>query len=159
MIYERYIDKLFKSPTSRRYFERIFGVMDEKEWRNIYTLIAEVTVCTNLRIFQHKILNIVDSRLCSLCNSAEESVLHLFLKCRISSALWFQVQSWCTGVINLPDLSPKIIYFGISSGISDNLVLNNHILCFTTNFYMITETMPVESLYVHFSATFARFRK
>ena len=55
-------------------------------------------------------------------------VLHLFLECRISSALWLQVQSWCTGVINLPDLCPKIIYFGISSGTSDNLVLNNHII-------------------------------
>ena len=99
MIYEGYSDKLFKSPTSRKYFKRIFGVMDEKEWRTIYTLTAEVTVCTNLRIFQYKILNnilylngrlfqmhIVYSGLCSLCNSAEEFVLHLFLKCRISSA-------------------------------------------------------------------------
>ena len=66
--------------------------MDEDEWRNIYILTAKVTICTNLRILQYKILNnilylnarlfkihIVDSRLCSLCNSAEESVLHLFL--------------------------------------------------------------------------------
>ena len=141
MIYEAYINKLFKPPTSRRYFERIFGVMDEEEWRNIYTLVAKVTVSTNLRIFQYKILNnilylnarlfkmhMVDSGLCSLCKSAEESVLHLFLECRISSALWLQVQLWCTGVINLPDLCPKIIYFGISSGTSDNLVLNNHII-------------------------------
>ena len=141
MIYEVYINKLFKPPTSIRYFERIFGVIDEGRWRNIYTLTANVTVCTNLRILQYKILNdilylkvplfkihLVDSGLCSLCNSAEESVLHLFLECRISSALWLQVQSWCTGVINLLDLSPKIIYFGISSGASDNLVLNNHII-------------------------------
>ena len=35
------------------------------------------------------------------------------------------MQSWCTGVINLLDICPKIIYFGISS---DNLVLNNHIV-------------------------------
>ena len=149
MIYEDYINKLFKPPTSRRYFERIFGVMDEEEWRNIYKLTANVTVCTNLGIFQHKILNnilylnarlfkmhLVDLRLRSFCNSAEESVLHLLLECRISSALWLQVQSWCTGVINLPDLSPKIIYFGISSGTSDNLVLNNHvILLFKTFLY------------------------
>ena len=77
--------------------------MEEEEWRNIYTLTAKVTVCTSLRIFQYKILNnilylnarlfkmhMADSRLCSLCNSAEESVLHLFLKCRISSALWLK---------------------------------------------------------------------
>ena len=57
MIYEAYISKLFKSPTSRRYFERIFGAMDEEEWRNIHTLTATVTVSTCLRIFQYKILN------------------------------------------------------------------------------------------------------
>ena len=106
MIYEACISKVFKLPTSRRYFERIFGVMEEEEWRNIHTLTAKVTVCTSLRIFQYKILNnilylnarlfkmhMVDSGLCSLYNSAEESVLHLFLECRISSALWLQVQS------------------------------------------------------------------
>ena len=141
MIYEACISKVFKPPTSRRYFERILGVIEEEEWRNIYTLKAKVTVCTSLRIFQYKILNnilylnarlfkmhMVDSGLCSLCNSAEESVLHLFLECRISSALWLQVQSWCTGVITLPDLSPKIIYFGINSGTFENLALNNHIV-------------------------------
>ena len=52
MIYEACIKKVFKPPTSRRYFERIFGVMEEEEWRNIYTLTAKVTVCTSLRIFQ-----------------------------------------------------------------------------------------------------------
>ena len=46
----------------------------------------------------------------------------------MSSALWPQVQSWCTGVINLPDLCPKLIYFGINSGTFENLVLNNHII-------------------------------
>ena len=37
MIYEAYINKFFKPPTSGRYFERIFRVMDEEKWRNIYT--------------------------------------------------------------------------------------------------------------------------
>ena len=141
MIYEVGISKVFKPPTSRRYFERILGVIEEEEWRNIYILTAKVTVCTSLRIFQYKILNnilylnarlfkrhMVDSGLCSVCNSAEESVLHLFLECRISSALWVQVQSWYTGVITLPDLSPKIVYFGINSGTFENLVLNNRII-------------------------------
>ena len=44
MIYEACITKDFKPPTSRRCFERIFGVMEEEEWRNIYTLTAKVTV-------------------------------------------------------------------------------------------------------------------
>ena len=73
-------------------------------------------------------MHMVDSGLCSLCNSAEESVLHLLLECRITSALWLQVQSWSTGVITLPDLSPKIIYFGINSGTFGNLFLNSHII-------------------------------
>ena len=98
--YEANVDKIFKPPTSRRYFEGIFGVMKKEKWRSIHTLTANGTVCTSLRIFQYKILDdilylnarlfemhIVDSGLCPLCNSAEESVLHLFLECRISSAL------------------------------------------------------------------------
>ena len=167
MIYETCISKVFKPPTSRRYFECIFGVMEEEEWRNIYTLTAKVTVFTSLRVFQYKILNnilylnarlfkmhVVDSVLCSLCNCAEESVLHLFLKCRISSALWFQVQSWSNGVITLPDLSPKILYFGINSGSLKNLVFNNHIILLHNKFLYDYRNDACRISYVHFITTF-----
>ena len=40
----------------------------------------------------------------------------------------FKVQSWSTGVITLPDLSPKMIYLGINSGTFENLALNNQII-------------------------------
>ena len=57
-----------------------------------------VTIYTNLRIFQYKILNnvlylneklfkfkIVSSPLCSFCNSENETLIHLFYSCNLCS--------------------------------------------------------------------------
>ena len=60
-----------------------------------------VTIKTNLRIFQYKILNnvlylneklfklkIVSSRLCYFCNSENETPIHLLYSCNQTKSLW-----------------------------------------------------------------------
>ena len=61
-----------------------------------------VTIDTNLRIFQYKILNnmlylneklfkfeIIVSPLCSFCNFEDETPIHLFYSCNQTNSLWF----------------------------------------------------------------------
>ena len=89
----------------------------------------------------------MDLRLCSLYNAAEESVLHLFLECRISpvpklytlvSVLFFLILQITRSIIpyNKPKATAVNMGSGISSCTSNNAVLNNNIiLCYEKILY------------------------
>ena len=64
-----------------------------------------VTIDTNLRIFQYKILNnalylneklfkfkIVSSPLCSFCNSENETPINIFYSCNQTESPWSKLQ-------------------------------------------------------------------
>ena len=89
-LYEILIDANNIKPTSQTYFENLFSNF-KPDWKSIYLLPRRVTLDTNLRMFQYKLLNNVlylnnmlfrfkkfYSPLCSYCNEEEESPLHLF---------------------------------------------------------------------------------
>ena len=82
------------------YFENLFSNF-KPDWKSIYLLPRRVTLDTNLRMFQYKLLNNVlylnnmlfrfkkvDSPLCSYCNEEEETPLHLFHSCLKTKQLW-----------------------------------------------------------------------
>ena len=90
-----------EEPTAQTYFEKKFQ-NPELEWKTIYTLPRRVTINTNLRIFQYKLLHNVLylnkmlykfgkklSPLCSFCMEEPESPIHLF---HSTNFLWMQVQ-------------------------------------------------------------------
>ena len=92
-LYEILIDANNIKPTSQTYFENLFSNF-KPDWKSIYLLPRCVTLDTNLRVFQYKLLNNVlylnnmlfrfkkvDSPLCSYCNEEEETPLHLFHSC------------------------------------------------------------------------------
>ena len=75
------------------YFEDLFQIKDI-DWKHVYLLPHWVTVDTNLRIFQYKILNNVlylneklfrfkkvSCPLCSFCQYENETPMHLFHGC------------------------------------------------------------------------------
>ena len=101
---------------------------------------AGVTLDTNIRMVQYKILNnilclnqrlyrmnLVESPLCSLCKREVESISHLFLKCEFSTRLWEETHRWCSPAITLPQLTEKIVYLGWLSN-DPQIILINHIL-------------------------------
>ena len=89
-LYEILIDANRIKPTSQTYFENLF-LNFKPDWKSIYLLPRRVTMDTNLRMSQYKLLNDVlyldnmlfrfkkvDSALCSYCNEEEDTPLHLF---------------------------------------------------------------------------------
>ena len=77
--------------TAQTYFEKKCQ-NPELEWKDIYTLPRRVTINTNLRIFQYKLLHNIlylnkmlykfgkkVSPLCSFCMEKPESAIHLFI--------------------------------------------------------------------------------
>ena len=89
-----------EKPTTQTYFRNIFQ-NPELEWKDISTLPRRVTINTNLRIVQHKLLhNILSfnkilykfgkkiSPLCSFCMKEPEIPIHLFHSCAKTNFLW-----------------------------------------------------------------------
>ena len=99
-LYEIIIDANNVKPTSQTYFENLFSNF-KPGWKSIYLLPRLVTLDTNPRMFQYKLLSNVfylnntlfrfknvDSPLCSYCNVEEETLLQLFHSCLKTKQLW-----------------------------------------------------------------------
>ena len=93
-----------EKPAAQTYFEKKFQ-NPELEWKDIYTSPRRVTINTNLRIFQYKLLHNIlypnemlykfrkkVSPLCSFCMEEPESPIHLFHSYIKTNFLWTQLQ-------------------------------------------------------------------
>ena len=100
---------------------------------------CRVTIDTNLRILQYKILNnvlyldeklfkckIVSSPLCPFCNSENETPIHLFYSCNQTKSLWPKLQELVNSEILLPQNTPQSAFFGFPDN-KENLEIINHL--------------------------------
>ena len=111
------------------------------EWSLVYTLPRKVTIDTSARSFQYKILNnilylnnrlykmtITENSLCSLCGNDSETILHFFCHCSITQNLWTQIQNWLTNILDIPELTSKIVILGKCPCQGATDILINHII-------------------------------
>ena len=72
----------------------------------------------------------VESPLCSLCNQASESVLHLFCTCTKTGNLWRQFCAWLADQnVMLPsNLEPQTAILGLWNEPMQDLTLLNHVI-------------------------------
>ena len=118
-LYKIPIDANKIKPTSQIYFENLFPNFNP-DWKSIYLLPRRVTLDTNLRMFQYKLLNNVlylnnmlfrfkkfDSPLCSYCNEEEETLLHLFHSFLKTKQLWNKIRQYFTQLINILHSTPQ----------------------------------------------------
>ena len=109
--------------------------------KEIYSLAFNVTLDTNLRVFQYKLLNriiftndklfkfkLLDSPSCTCCETNEESLEHLLFSCKITEFFWKEVLSWLAILKNeRVDFSLIDVLFGKFNIVEDFIVIN-HIL-------------------------------
>ena len=123
-VYKNLISNCFVHPTSQAHLLRKLNLQDVN-WQTVYMLPRYCTIDSHTRIFQYKILNnilfvnnrlfkmnIVNSELCSFCETEPETIIHLLCSCRKVKKLWSSVQQWCSKCFSLPDLSPKTAVLG-----------------------------------------------
>ena len=123
---------------SQIYFEKRFPNKWIK-WKCIYLMPRRVTIDTNLRIFQYKILNnvlslneklfkfkIVSPPLCSFFNSENETPIQLLYSCSQTKSLWSKLQELLNSEIILPQNTPQSAFFGFPNNI-ENFEMNNHL--------------------------------
>ena len=99
------------------------------------------SIDTSTRIFQYKILNnilylnnrlykmtITEGPLCSLCGDDLETILHFFCHCSITQKLWTQMQNWPSNILDIPELTSKIVILGKCPCQGATDILINHII-------------------------------
>ena len=149
--YQRLLKPIKKPPTAQNLLISLLGLPDI-DWKKVYMLPWQATIESSLCSFQYKILNnilylneklfkfkIVDSPLCSLCETENASVLHLFCACAVRSNLLEQFKLWVSD-ISLSDninIDPQTIIFGAWNINTPDFILINHmILLFKRYIYL-----------------------
>ena len=127
-------------PSARHKYSSIFNNCN-LDWDAIYLIPHAVTLDTKTRIFQYKLIyrilytnkslykmKMVDSPLCTFCQTSEESLEHLFSHCNFSLAFWRSVVLWIKSLhINIDFLDDHDIILGLTEKII-NWTLLNHII-------------------------------
>ena len=136
-IFSILILSLKNKPTSQNYFESLFPnyIID---WRQVCMLSRIITINSYQRNFQCKILHNmlylnkklytfgkIDSPLCSICHSNDESVIHLSCEYVRVSQLWSQLRIFFAADIDLPLLSPQTVIFDLLAE-TDKCIFQNH---------------------------------
>ena len=144
IIYFRFVQNLKSQPTSAKYFEKKLQPQDNINWNHVFLLPRKVTIESNMRIFQYKILSnilflnaklfkmkIIDSPLFSLCTEENERTWHLFSQCKVTIHYWRSLQTWLKPSINLPDLTAESALPGLNTASDNNKNVNtliNHLI-------------------------------
>ena len=103
-IYNFMIYKLKETPTSENKIQEILNI-GEILWKDVYTIARKVTVdnysrqfdfklCHNI-LYVNKILHrmqLVDSSTCSFCRTEDETIVHLFSQCRVTTNLLLEIK-------------------------------------------------------------------
>ena len=115
-----------------------------------------VTIDTKLRIFQYKILNnvlylneklfkfkIVSSTLCSLCNSENETFIHLFYSCNQTKSLWSKLKELSNSEILLSQNVPQRAFFGFTDDKGNFEIVNHLHLIFKYYLFKVWDTRKI----------------
>ena len=151
-LYKILIDANNVKPTSQTYFENLFANFNP-DWKSICLLPRRVTLDTNLRMFQYKLLNNVlylnnmlfrfkkvDSPLCSYCNEEEETPLHLFHSCLKTKKLWNKLRQYFSKFINTRHSTLQSSILGIFDNNQHSQLINHVLLIFNFFIYSARNT-------------------
>ena len=105
-------------------------------------LLWKVTIESNLRLFQYKILNnilflndklhkmnTVNSPRCTFCDTEIETIVHFFVIVKKPRELWNEFAKWLADAIGLPDLNLQNALIGLCDNHLDKrTILMNHLI-------------------------------
>ena len=123
-IYTVLINNIWEKPSSEEKLEQLL-VINDLNWSTIYILGRKITVDSYSRQFYFKLthnilflnkalkrMRLVESSLCSYCNIAEETPIHLFAECQTVVGLWRQIRGYFGNYLHLADITPQSVILG-----------------------------------------------
>ena len=148
-------------PTAQRKWDNVLLLLETHDWYKTYTLPYKVTRDTNVRWFQYRLIHrilstntflykigISQNNLCSFCNNAVETIVHLFWECNLVNNFWHNLESWlkgeCVHIIEL-NITKEDVILGIQNIRRADNVINLIILLAKQYIYRIKykNTVPV----------------
>ena len=143
IVYKGFLSEVIARPVCEQLFSSTFDIQ-ENDWSQIYILPFKCTIEVKMRVFQFKLshnilytnnrlykMKLVESEMCTFCNSTLETPVHLFYDCDVASKLRQElVDNIGTKFkVKFEDLSKKRIMFGfIKDWKGPNMMLLNHLL-------------------------------
>ena len=137
-IYQYLNNKKNVIPTGSNKISTWFGKhFDHIEWETIYLRPLQAATESYIRCFQYKILHnitavrhnlfkwkILPSPYCRFCDTENETILHLFTKCRVAIEFWISLERYYENITNKSiDLTPEKILLGVEGDIWLNYLL------------------------------------
>ena len=120
-------------------------------WSNIYSLHRIVTIVSELRYFQYKILHNLlylnkkrfifgktDTKLWSFCNHEDETTLYLFANCTKTDIIRANIKEFFNGNLKHPSLTLQSAIFGFSDVDQDIFLVSNYVLLLFKHFMSIS---------------------
>ena len=108
--YKKLVEKKQKQPVNSQTKWSVDCMIEENEtidWKTAYKLPFQCTKISKLLVFQFKLLhrrlatnnffkkiNLNDNDLCSFCQLEEETLIHLFWNCTVTSSFWDNFKQW-----------------------------------------------------------------
>ena len=141
-LYNILLCSIYKKPTSQSYYEKLIQTTNLNS-KKIYILPRKISIDKNLHMFQNKILNNilflnkllfkfkkVPSPLCSFCNSADRTPLHMLYTCNITKRLSNELQYFVPQYLYIPKITSQFTLFDFLniSNQQQNVLLINHLL-------------------------------
>ena len=132
--------------------------IDEKTWQQIFNTVFKLISDNNLIWFQYRLIHrilgtqnllfkmgISTSSTCRLCNTAPETIIHLFCKCPKTIDLWEQLECWIKNMTgHRPNLQNHDKILGYLKFGSNYLPINTIIL--VTKSYIFSKSKKFPSL-------------
>ena len=147
-IYVILIKQLKRKPKSEQTIQTLIENNDIN-WEKSYSLGSEITVDTFGRSFCFKLTHNIlylnkilaqmgkhDTPLCSFCGGVDETIIHLFARCRVICNLWREIQVHYQDRIALPDLTPQSAFLGFPNLEELKVIINHILLIFKIAIYM-----------------------
>ena len=150
-VYTKLLKSLKSPPTSQKSLANLLQLYNV-DWRKIYLLPRQTIFELSLWSFQYKILTntlylndrlfkfgIAESPLCSQCTQEKESIIHLFVTCRVIHNLWERLCAWLSDldIKLLSPLEPQFLILGIwNERLEDSSLVSLLILIFKRYIYV-----------------------
>ncbi len=112
--YSKFIENPHIVPTlSVKWKNLLQTAIDDETISKVLENIKVITLSTKLRSFLYRFIHfaiptntrlyewkIVDSELCTFCNTEPETYIHLFWECQVAKQIWNQIELWCKNKAN-----------------------------------------------------------
>ena len=144
---------------------------EENTWKEMYKKVMKLTLSTKLRFFQYRIINrhlftnvrLVKwdtkvSHLCTFCQNSPETILHIFVHCKVVIKFWGLLFKWLYHFCFIPiKIEPQAIIFNNYKTAFSDLI--NSIVLITKHYIYVQRCLGKELKFIELIQKISFYKK